>query len=95
MTQEEIEKAFKEHELDEWEWLGFNTPKKTFFTYNIIAWFENKRLKITKIINDKKCEVKIIKHRGLDINRDAISRNYNEDLEHKNGKIKIIDFEII
>lgn len=95
MSEEEIKKAYKRLRLNEWDLYGFDTPKKTLRTYCLIAFFENKRVRLTRIIDDKKCETKIITNRGLNTSRIYIHKYYNENLEHKNGKIKIIDFEII
>lgn len=94
MTEEEIKEAYKNYKLES-SGFNFDTAKGSLIIYNLIAWFEKKRLKITKIINDRKCITKIIKFKGLDINRYNIQDFYNENLEHKNRKIKIIDFEIV
>lgn len=94
MSEEEIQKAFIKYELNKYNNMGFNTPKSTLLTYFIIAQFEGKRLKIVKI-NRKKCETKIITHKGLETSFANVSTEYNKDLEHKKRNIKIIDFEII
>lgn len=94
MDKEEIEKAYLDLELNEWDWAGFDNPKQTLLTYNVIAWFKKKRLLIVKIVGNK-CIRKVITYKGLDVSRYNIDKNYNDELKHKNGKIKIIDFEII
>lgn len=93
MSEEEIKKFFKDNNFDNTKY-GFDTPKKSILTYNVIAWFNNKKMKITKVTKNK-CIEKVITYKGLDVSRFSIDRNYNDNLEHKNGKIKIIDFEII
>jgi hypothetical protein len=42
MNEEEIKEAYKKNELDDIKWLGFDNPKQTLLTYNIIAWLEKK-----------------------------------------------------
>ena len=74
---------------------GFNTPKQTLLTYNLIADFEERKLLMIKLIGNK-CVRKVISSRaGLTTSLWSIKRNYNDNLEHKNGKIKIIAFEIL
>lgn len=96
MTQEEIEQEFNKlnsrfYGCKHW---GIDNPKKKLLTYNYIAEINGKRLEIIKIIKNS-CIRKVISNRGLNTNFWAIHRNYNDNLEHKNKNIKIIDFEII
>lgn len=94
MSEEEIQKAYKKLKLHEYCWLGFDTPKKTLLAYNMIAQFYNKRMELIKIKGNK-CIRYVITHKGLITSLFYIDRNYNDNLEHKNGKIKILDFEIV
>lgn len=95
MNEEEIQKVYRKLGLDKHKNYGFNTPKQTLRTYYLIAFFEDRRIRLTRLIDNKKCEIKIITHRGLDTSRLYIHKFYNEELEHENKKIKIIDFEIV
>lgn len=93
MDKKEVEKLYKKYNLKEYGY-SFSTPKDTYIIYNLIAYFENKKIKYTKI-TPKKCIVKVIKSQpGLDLNRYNIQDYYNENLEHTKKKMKIIDFEI-
>lgn len=95
MAEDEIIKSYNKLELGNkgYKW-RFEPIKEKLLTYNIIAWHNNKKLKITRI-TENKCISKIITTKGLDVSRFYIQENYNDNLEHKNGKVKIIDFEII
>lgn len=44
MTEEEIKKAYKNHDLKSWGF-NFTTPKSTYLVYSLIATFEGKRFK--------------------------------------------------
>jgi len=63
MSEQEIDEAIKKHHLDEWDNLNFNTPKSTYWIYIIIAIFEHRKISCTRIINNRKCEVKVFKPR--------------------------------
>jgi hypothetical protein len=93
MTQKEIDEAIKRWDIED-EYYNFKTPKSTYATYCMICFFENRNLKVTRIINDKKCEVKVFKNgNSLSINYYHVRDYYNDNLEYK--KNRIIDFEIV
>ena len=61
MSDQEIDEAIKKWNIED-EYYNFNTPKSTYATYCMICFFENRKLKVTRIINNK-CEIKIFKPR--------------------------------
>lgn len=61
MSEEEIKKAVKFWEIED-EYYNFKTPKSTYATYCMICFFEHRKLKITRILNNK-CERKVISPR--------------------------------
>ena len=92
MTDAEINEAIEFWELKD-EYYNFDTLFGKYATYCMICFFENKRLKVTRIKNNK-CEVKVIKPgAGLSLHWYNVRDNYNKDLE--NGEDKILEFEII
>ncbi|MBR3133373.1 MAG: hypothetical protein IKG42_04840 [Clostridia bacterium] len=62
MTEQEIDEAIKEWDILD-EYYNFDTPKSTYATYCMICFFENRKLEVTRIKNNK-CEKKVIKPRS-------------------------------
>lgn len=62
MTEKEIEDAIRFWNIED-EFYNFDSLYGKYATYCMICFFENKRLKVTRIKNNK-CEVKVIKPRS-------------------------------
>lgn len=61
MNKQEIDKIIKKYNILD-EYYNFNTPKGTYGTYCLICIFENRKLEVTRIINNK-CEIKVFRPR--------------------------------
>lgn len=62
MNEQEIQEAMKDWNLENDDYYNYKTPKSTYGLYCIICFFEYKKLKVTRIINNK-CETRIFKPR--------------------------------
>ena len=74
----------------------FSIPKRMLYWFYLFA-EDNPEyaLKIIKVTKTK-CIEKIFKgYPSLMVSKWATWRNYNDNLEHRNGKIKIMDFELV
>lgn len=92
MTDVEIKKAIEKYELED-EYYNFNTLFGKYVTYCMICFFENRKLKVTRIKNNK-AEIRVFKNgNSLSMHWYNVRDNYNKDLE--NGEDKILEFEII
>lgn len=61
MTEQEIDEAIQKWDIED-EYYNFNTLKSTYALYYLICVFEHRKLKVTRIYNNK-CERKIFKPR--------------------------------
>lgn len=61
MSEEEIEKAIKKWDIYD-EYYNFDTLKSTYALYCMVCFFENRKLKVVRIISNK-AETKIFKPR--------------------------------
>ena len=61
MTDKEIKESIKRWNIED-EYYNFNTLFGKYATYCMICFFENRKLKVTRIKNNK-CETKIFKPR--------------------------------
>lgn len=79
-----------------WTDKEFTTPKGKLYCFYLFAETNaGYALRIVKVTKTK-CIEKIFKSsQGLMVSKWAMMRNYNDNLEHRNGKIKIMDFELI
>lgn len=96
MELEEVKKYISRIYGKWWADKEFTTPKGILYCFYLFAEshieYAVRIVKVTK----SKCIEKIIKsERGLQISRWAMYKNYNDNLEHRNGKIKIMDFELV
>ena len=62
MSEKEINRAIKRWNLENDDYYNFNTLKSTYALYYLICVFEHRKMKITRIYNNK-CERKIFKPR--------------------------------
>lgn len=96
MNTEEIKKYISKVYGRTWTDKNFTTPKGSLYCFYLFAEdhaeYAIRILKVTK----SECIEKIIKsQKGLTVSKWAMMRNYNDNLEHINGKMKIMDFELI
>ena len=79
-----------------WADKEFATSKGTLYCFYLFAEDHEEYAVRILSVTKSKCIEKIIKSKqGLNVSRWAMYRNYNDNLEHKNGKIKIMDFELV
>ena len=79
-----------------WADKNFTTPKGTLYCFYLFAEAnEEYALKIVRVTKSKCIEKIIQSKQGLNVSCWATWRNYNDNLEHRNGKIKIMDFELV
>lgn len=96
MKLEEVKKYVSRTFGKRWADKEFTTPKGILYCFYLFAESHTEyTVRILRVTNSK-CIEKIIKsQKGLMVSKWAMMRNYNDNLEHINGKMKIMDYELV
>lgn len=92
---EKVKKYVSKTYGKEWANKKFTTSKGILYCYYLFAEHHSGyAVKIIRVTKSKCIEKTIKSQKGLMVSKWAMMRNYNDNLEHKNGEIKIMDFEL-